>query len=203
MKRRSALGVSRRRPARAGLALSSGACGDTRRPATTALGSARRRLAADSPVRRPGGRGQGAQPPPRESTFLLRSSGTSLPSFQPQPPNVGFERPQLLLCDLAAEGRHPNRLAIEEEASQGVWLEPLRTPIKNPLAQLALFHDELREIAAVPRRDVALEAPWIAARATSTGERRRRSARRIISSSPGRPAYPASRHGRGRSIRSK
>ena len=84
---------------------------------------------------------------------------------RPQPANVGLERPQLLLRDLAAEGRHPNRLAIEEEASQRVRLEPLRTPTEDPLPQLALVHDEFREIAAVPWRNVALEAPGIAARA--------------------------------------
>jgi len=80
----------------------------------------------------------------------------------PQPPNVGLERQKLLLRDLAAEGRHPNGLAIEEETSHCIHLEPLRTPTKDPLPQLAFVDDQFREIAAVPRRDVALQAPWIA-----------------------------------------
>src|SRR5687768_4056462 len=99
-------------------------------------------------------------------TLRLASSRTWLPSFWSQSPNVGCKRLQVILGDLAAEGRHLNRLTIKDEASQAVCLEPLRTPAQNPFPQLVVVKHELREIAAVPRRYVALEAAWIAARAT-------------------------------------
>lgn len=98
-------------------------------------------------------------------TLPSPSSRTRRPSLRSQSPNVGCKRLQLILGDHAAEGRHLNRLTIEEEASQAICLEPLRTPDKNPLPELVVVEHELREIAAVPRRYVALQAAWIAARA--------------------------------------
>ena len=61
------------------------------------------------------------------------------------------------------ERGHSNRRAIEEKATQRVRLESLRTPSKNPFSQLVFVHYEFREIGAIPRRDVALEAAGVAA----------------------------------------
>ena len=87
--------------------------------------------------------------------------------FTAQPTDVGLEPPQLLFCDPAAEGGHPNRLAIEEEPGDRIRLQALWTPIEDPLSQLGFVHHEFLEITAVPRRDLTLEAPGIPVRAAS------------------------------------
>ena len=58
-------------------------------------------------------------------------SGTWHRRPRPQPANAGLERPHLPLRNLTSEGRHPNRLAIDEEANHRVGLEPLRSPTKT------------------------------------------------------------------------
>src|SRR5262245_9205900 len=79
----------------------------------------------------------------------------------PQPANVVDQPVGFSLGDVPTIRGHLHRLPFQENACEAIGAYALGSTVQDPLADLVVACHELREIIAVPGRDVPFERPEI------------------------------------------
>src|SRR5689334_11627477 len=120
---------------------------------------------------------------PRISIMLVLHGGRRA-RRRPEPGHVRPQRVDVPLLQVVLERRHAHRRMLEERPRDRVRLEAARDAALDPLAELGAVLHELREVAAVPRRDDALPRAGIRAREPAARPVAARAAERLRALEP-------------------